>query len=124
MRGFSYEAIVNENHRYHCKKKRSSQISGFPQKMNPSIVSSRSSQIDEFKRHARGYRDTPYLYEFTIGYGKYSNITKRCDLFYDTYKGEIIYYITLEKGKQYGHKVRVLDKVERSGKWFLKLDIL
>ena len=91
---------------------------------NPSIVSSKSKQVDGFSRYLSGYRDTPYEYEYTYGYGKYSIITKRCDLFYRTHKGGVIDYITLSKGKQYGYKARVSGKVKRGGKYFLKLDIL
>lgn len=122
--GEDYEYIVNESHRYHSRKTGRSGISGFPQENNPSIVSSKSSQVDDFNRYLSGYRDTPYEYEYTDGYGKYSIITKRCDLFYRTHKGKIIDYITLSKGKQYGHKARVSGKIKRDGKWFLKLDIL
>ena len=119
-----YEYIVDKSHIYHCKRTGRRGLSGFPQDNNPSIVSSESSQVDEFNRYLSGYRDTPYEYEYTNGYGKYLKITGRCDLFYRSYKGEIIDYITLSNGKQYGHKVRVSGKVKRDGKWFLKLDIL
>lgn len=118
------EHIVNNSHRYHCRRTGRSGISGYPQDNNPSIVSSKSSQVDEFSRYLSGYRDTPYEYEYTAGYGNYSIITKRCDLFYRTHKGGVIDYITLSKGNQYGHKARVSGKVKRSGKYFLKLDIL
>ena len=118
------EHIVNNSHRYHCRKTGRSGISGFPQDNNPSIVSSKSSQVDEFSRYLSGYRDTPYEYEYTDGYGKYSIITKRCDLFYRTHKGMIIDYITIGKrGTLSGHKARVSGKIKRDGKYFLKLDI-
>lgn len=119
-----YEGIVNNSHRYHCRRTGRSGISGFPKDNNPSIVLSKSCQVDEFRRYLSGYRDTPYEYEYTAGYGNYSIITKRCDLFYKTHKGGVIDYITLSKGKQYGHKARVSGKVKKAGKWFLKLDIL
>lgn len=122
--GEDYEGIVNESHRYRCRRTGRSGISGFSLNNNPSIVSSKSSQVDEFTRYLSGYRDTPYEYEYTNGYGKYSIITKRCDLFYRTHNGRVIDYIILSKGKQYGHKARISGKIKRDGKWFLKLDIL
>ncbi len=123
--GEDYEGIVNNSHRYQCRRTGRSGISGYPQDNNPSIVSSKSKQVDEFSRYLSGYRDTPYEYEYTDGYGKYSIITERCDLFYRTHKGKIIDYITI--GKRWtisGHKARVSGKVKRGGKYFLKLDIL
>lgn len=116
--------IVNSYHKYYCDKEKRLKVCGFPINNNPSIVSSMSSQVEDFNRHIHGYRDTPYYYQYTNGYGEYLKITEICDDFYRTHKGKIIDYITLSKGKQYGHKARVSGKVKRDGKWFLKLLIL
>ena len=118
--------IVNNYHKYYCDKEKRLKVCGFPINNNPSIVSSTSSQVEDFNCHIQGYRDTPYYYQYTDHYGEDEKITKRCDLFYRTHKGEIIDYITLRGGRQYVNKVRVRCRCRRvsDGKYFLKLDIL
>ena len=114
---------VEDHHKYYCDKKKKRVPSGFPQDNNPSIVKSTSAQ--EFSTF-EGYRDEIHYYEFQKNYGKnpYSYATKKCDRFYDTYLNREIDYIVLHAGKQEYYRVRVLDKVKRGGRYFLKLQFV
>ena len=69
------------------------------------------------------YIDTEILYELTKGYKKNRYITKRCDEFLHTHHGKIIDYIILDRITGYNSisRVRVGEKIEKSGKFFIEL---
>lgn len=88
-------------------------IVGFPKNNNSSLLSTNNSL----------YIDTEILYELTKGYKKNRYITKRCDEFLHTHHGKIIDYIILDRITGYNSisRVRVGEKIEKSGKFFIEL---
>ena len=112
--------IVNGHHVYYARDGRRG-ISGFPHDNNSSIVKSTSAQ--EFLTF-EGYRDSNYHYEFQNRYGTCPYATERCDRFYETYFNREIDYIVLHRGRQKSCRVRVVNKVEIGGRYFLELQFV
>jgi len=108
---------VEGHHVYYARNGRRG-ISGFPHDNNPSIVESTSAQ--EFLTF-EGYRDSNYHYEFQNRYGTCPFATEKCNRFYETYLNREIDYIVLNRGRQKSCRVRVVDKVEIGGRYFLEL---